>query len=105
MVLPERATGAIEGSVAASLTQPLPLTFARRVFSFPVLLGVLLIVGVFGTGRQFILDPDCWWHVKTGEMILSTHHWPTTDPYSFTVAGQPWLSCEWGGDVVLAAAA
>jgi hypothetical protein len=84
------------GGVAAVLS---------RVFSFPVMLGVLLIASVFVTGREFVTDPDCWWHTKTGEIILSTHVWPTTDPYSFTVAGQPWLSYEWGGDVVLASAA
>jgi hypothetical protein len=93
---PERALARPRTAIVALLS---------RVFSFPVLLGVLLIAGVFGTGREFTIDPDSWWHIKTGEIILSTHRWPTTDPYSFTVAGQPWLSYEWGGDVVLAAAA
>ena len=79
-------------------------TLLSGIFSFPMMLGVLLVAGVFFTGREFVVDPDCWWHTMTGEIILSTHHWPTTDPYSFTVAGQPWLSYEWGGDVVLAAA-
>jgi hypothetical protein len=74
------------------------------IFSFPAMLAVLLVAGVFVTGRELRLDPDCWWHVKTGQLILSTHVWPTTDPYSFTVAGQPWLSYEWGGDVALASA-
>jgi hypothetical protein len=102
-------TSCPEGTLAPERALARPRTgivgLLSRVFSFPVLLGVLLIAGVFGTGREFVLDPDCWWHIKTGEIILSTHHWPTTDPYSFTVAGQPWLSYEWGGDVVLAAAA
>ena len=75
-----------------------------KVFSFPLMLAVLLVAGIFVTGRELRLDPDCWWHIKTGELILSTHIWPTTDPYSFTVTGQPWLSYEWGGDVVLASA-
>jgi hypothetical protein len=78
-------------------------TFLRWVFSFPAMLGTLLIGAVFYLCRAFIVDPDLWWHIKTGQNILSTHHWPTTDPYSFTVAGTPWLAYEWLGDVLFGA--
>jgi len=70
--------------------------------SFPAMLGILLVGAVFGTVRSFNVDPDLWWHVKTGELILSTHRWATTDPYSYTARGMPWMSCEWLGDVVFA---
>jgi hypothetical protein len=50
------------------------------------------------------MDPDVWWHIKDGETILSTRHWPTADPYSFTVLGFPWIAFEWLGDVLLATA-
>jgi len=73
-----------------------------RVFSFPVMLGCLLVGGVFLAARLFKVDPDLWWHVKVGQEILRTHQWPTTDTYSFTVSGQPWLAYEWLGDIVLA---
>ncbi len=69
------------------------------------MLGTFLVGRVFYEARAFFVDPDLWWHIKTGENILRTHHWPTTDPYSFTVAGQPWIASEWFGDVVLATAA
>jgi hypothetical protein len=55
--------------------------------------------------RRFSLDPDVWWHLKVGATILSTHHWPTVDPYSFTAHGAPWIAYEWVGDVMLAAVA
>ncbi|HLW81385.1 MAG TPA: hypothetical protein VKS20_05025 [Candidatus Acidoferrales bacterium] len=71
--------------------------------SFPAMLGAFLVARVFASMRAFFVDPDLWWHIKNGADILATHHWPTTDPYSFTVAGQPWMSCEWLGDVLLAA--
>jgi hypothetical protein len=77
--------------------------FLRWMFSFPAMLGTLLIGAVFYLCRAFIVDPDLWWHIKTGQNILSTHHWPTTDPYSFTVAGTPWLAYEWLGDVLFGA--
>ena len=63
------------------------------------------LVGVSAAAvRLFDVDPDLWWHVKVGESILATHRFPTTDPYSFTVHGQPWLAYEWLGEVALAAA-
>lgn len=92
------------GVVAGARTASPRLATLERIFSFPVVLGALLVGAVFYAGRNFVVDPDLWWHLKTGQNILATHHWPTTDPYSFTVAGQPWLAYEWLGEVLLAAA-
>jgi hypothetical protein len=74
----------------------------RWLCSFPALLGALLVGATFAVVRSFSVDPDMWWHIRTGELILSTHHWATTDPYSYTSAGAPWMSCEWLGDVFFA---
>ena len=76
----------------------------QRIFSFPAMLGSLLVGAVFMSGQLFKVDPDLWWHIKVGGDILRTHHWPTTDPFSFTVFGQPWLAYEWLGDVLFATA-
>src|SRR5258708_35444332 len=76
----------------------------RWVSSMPAMLGALLAGTVFLLKRSFFVDPDMWWHLKTGELILSTHRWATTDPYSYTSAGAPWLASEWLGEVLLAAA-
>ena len=46
-----------------------------------------------------------WWHVAVGQRILSTHTWPTSDTYSSTAAGAPWIAYEWLGEVVMGAAA
>jgi hypothetical protein len=73
----------------------------QRAVSFPAMLGMLLVGAVFVAGSVFSVDPDLWWHIRVGQEILSTHHWPTTDPYSFTVAGQPWMAYEWLGEVLL----
>jgi hypothetical protein len=74
-----------------------------RICSFPAMLAALMVGAVFVGARGFIVDPDLWWHIKVGQNILSTHSWPTTDPYSFTVAGHPWLAYEWLGEVLLGA--
>src|SRR6516162_4710238 len=81
------------------------LDVLKCIFSFPAMLGTMLVGVVLVPGRNFAVDPDLWWHIKNGQNILATHHWPTTDPYSFTVAGTPWLAYEWLGDVLFGAVA
>jgi hypothetical protein len=66
------------------------------------MLGGLLVTGVFWAKHAFNVDTDFWWHLKVGEDILAIHHWPTTDAYSFTAPGQPWMAAEWLGDVLFA---
>ena len=75
----------------------------KKVVSFPALLAVLLVGGIFVPLRNFFVDPDVWWHIKVGATLLSTHRWPTVDPYSFTARGSPWIAYEWLGDLLLAA--
>ncbi len=80
-------------------------TLLQKVSSFQVLLGAILVSGVFVAERSIRLDPDTWWHIKAGSDILATHHFPIADPYSFTVRGAPWIAYEWLGDVVMSLAA
>ena len=74
-------------------------------FSFPAMLGVLLVARLVYAMNIFFVDPDVWWHIKVGQDILRSHRWPTTDPYSFTAAHTPWIAYEWLGEVVLASVA
>ena len=78
-------------------------SLAKRLISFPVLLGGLLVAGLFVSLRDFTVDGDLWWHIKVGQDILTTHHLPTADAYSFTVHGTPWVAYEWVSEVLLAA--
>jgi hypothetical protein len=74
----------------------------KWMFSFPAMLGTCLVAKLFYELKGFLVDPDVWWHVRVGQDILRTHTWPTSDPYSYTVNGMPWMAYEWLGDVVLA---
>jgi hypothetical protein len=79
-----------------------PIDLLKRAFSFPAMLGGLLVAMVFWAKHNFDVDTDFWWHLKVGEDLLARHHWPTTDPYSFTAPGHPWMAVEWLGDVLFA---
>ncbi|WP_095084263.1 hypothetical protein [Mesorhizobium sophorae] len=54
--------------------------------------------------NSVLQDPDSWWQVKVGLDFLANRTFPTTDPYSYTFAGQPWIAKEWLGQVLLALA-
>ncbi len=46
-------------------------------------------------------DPDFWWHLRTGQLILQNHAVFHTDPYSFTRPGQPWINHEWLSELMI----
>jgi hypothetical protein len=94
------SAGEIAGAQTRVASSSKALELLKWAFSFPVMLGTFLVGKMFYDGRVFFVDPDLWWHIKTGQTILTTRHWPTTDPYSFTVHGQPWIAYEWFGEVV-----
>jgi hypothetical protein len=76
----------------------------RRLFSFPVFLGALLIGPACLTLPHYPHDPDTWWDTVVGERILETGTWPTTESYSFTARGHEWFASEWLGEVVMGVA-
>lgn len=71
----------------------------RQVFSFPALLGTLLVTTVFAMSRNGFSDPDIWWHLRNAEYLLVNHRLVRVDMYSFTLAGQPWVNPEWLGEI------
>jgi hypothetical protein len=98
---PELSTGMLEPTAEAPRISSRLLEGLKWIFSFPAMLGTFLFGRVFYELRGFIVDPDVWWHIKNGQTIIATRHWPTVDPYSFTVSGTPWLAYEWLGDVAI----
>jgi len=61
---------------------------------------VVLLFGLFAMTARNALDPDLWWHLRTGQWIVETGHVPHSDPFSFTRAGHAWISHEWLSEVV-----
>jgi hypothetical protein len=59
---------------------------------------------VFASFLANLSAVDLAYHLRAGEMMLDTGRIPTTDTFTFTAAGAPWLNQQWGAQVVLAAA-
>ena len=94
-------------------------TTLRKVSSFPVLMGALLVALVIVAVGQLLHNPgratrdsvvpaidvfegDTWHHILVGEDILKTHTFPTTDSYTFTVNGNEFMAFEWLGQIAMA---
>jgi hypothetical protein len=74
----------------------------KLMFKNPRLLfGMVVTLGVFAMSARTVSDPDIWWHLRTGQAIVETHHLFYSDPFSFTRLGQPWVNHEWLTDILV----
>lgn len=51
---------------------------------------------------SIVHDPDFWWHLRAGQLILAHGGLLTTDPFTFTVAAHTWTMHEWLTEVLYA---
>jgi len=70
---------------------------ARR-FSLLIYLLVFLVFWIRGA---VFLDPDFGWHLRMGQLILSSGI-PKTDPFSYTMPSFPFVDHEWLTNVLIA---
>src|SRR6266851_4915795 len=74
--------------------------YLRRVTN-TVVLRVLLFTAIFSMAAVPPLDPDLWWHLANGRLMLATSSIPHVDVYSFSAAGHPWVMHEWLADLAM----
>jgi len=67
----------------------------QRTFIF------LVFAGLFAFATRTASDPDLWWHLRTGQLIVETDAVPKVDPFSYSQLGQPWISHEWLADLII----
>jgi hypothetical protein len=65
---------------------------------FVALLAVLAFTAV---SMRLLGDAGIGWHIRTGQLILSTHSFPRVDPFSSSLGGQPWFAWEWLYDCIV----
>jgi len=87
------AAGTIHRARAFSLGHvPAWLWFGIGVYALAVI-----------NGRTLLNDSDTYWQIIIGQWILDHQALPRVDFYSFTKAGEPWVSSSWLSQVLLAA--
>jgi hypothetical protein len=108
------APGTVLDATASAVGEP-GVSAAERVISgwarwlLPNLCAAVFAVTLwqvlfFAGGHSLYRDSDTGWHILAGESMIANAQVPTTDPYSFTRAGRPWLAWEWLSDVAFGAA-
>jgi hypothetical protein len=62
---------------------------------------IIACVFFFGAAMVSTTDPDYWWHLRTGHLIVDNLAIPRTDPFSFTLQGKHWVAHEWLSEVII----
>jgi hypothetical protein len=71
----------------------------RRISS---LLWILPALWAIAFSLKSLREPDLWWQIRTGQLILQEGHVPVTDSFSYAQFGQEWINIKWGFEVVAA---
>jgi hypothetical protein len=68
----------------------------------PFAIFAITVAGLFGilTTARGLVDSDYYWHVTAGRLIAERGVM-STDPFSYTWAGQPWVMHEWLGELLI----
>jgi hypothetical protein len=58
---------------------------------------ILVLLYCIPASQAMVLfvDPDIWWHFRTGQWIFSHGQVPITDPFSAYGMGKPWVAYSW----------
>jgi tetratricopeptide (TPR) repeat protein len=65
-----------------------------------VVLGLLLAAHLLLLGFFQVSSEDTWWHLKQGELYVTTFSLPAQDPFAFTTAGREWIKYSWLADIL-----
>jgi hypothetical protein len=83
--------------VIRSTAKPFPAQAA-----LPWLVGAGVYVLLLTQGSKLLNDPDTYSHIAVGRWIIAHGAVPTTDPFSFSMQGAPWIAFEWLSEVIYA---
>ena len=83
-----------------------PLSALRAIpahVAWPVAVASLLYVMLLALGPKLLNDADTYWQIALGDWMIAHRAVPHVDTYSWTVAGEPWISSQWLAQVIFAA--
>src|ERR1700719_416093 len=84
--------------VIRSAAKPFPARAA-----LPWLVGAGVYALLLTLGLKLLNDPDSYSHTAVCRWIMAHGAVPTSDPFSFSMHGAPWITFEWLSEVIYAA--
>jgi hypothetical protein len=70
----------------------------------PWLVAIAAYLLLTALAAQLLNDPDTYWHIAVGRLILDHQALPDSDPFSATMRGAHWIADEWLAQVSFALA-
>jgi hypothetical protein len=99
------------GEITGNQSPPMSVTVAHSDEAahslrglVPLWVGVAIYALFIVAGNRLLIDPDTMWQITVGQWIIDHRAVPTTDVYSFTMRGEPWISTQWLAQVFYAKA-
>lgn len=74
----------------------------RPWFGLPFLWAVAVFLACFSRPDLLLAEPDLQWHIAAGRWMIEHRKFMDTDVFSYTFAGQPWISTAWFSQVLFA---
>jgi hypothetical protein len=71
--------------------------------ALPWLVGAVVYALLLALGPRLLNDPDSYSHIAVGRWIIAHGTVPASDPFSFAMYGEPWITFEWLSQVIYAA--
>lgn len=69
-----------------------------RILSLVV--GLLLSTHLILLAFFPISSEDTWWHLKEGELYVTSRSLPSEDPFAYTTVGRQWIHYSWAADIL-----
>ncbi len=69
--------------------------------TLPRVAALVTFAGIFAMATRPSLDTDTWWHLRAGAWMVEHHQVLTTDMFSITRYGQPWINHSWLSQIPL----
>jgi len=76
------------GNTEAVVPTPFPKSLARGLFA---ILALTALVYALLAGLRTVSDPDLGWQLATGRWVVQHHQIPSTEVFSYTASGKPWI--------------
>lgn len=100
MDVTQSANDISEASSALSSAEVRTRINSRHIMNMALLMVIpMLLASTLNWSRTLLVDPDIWWHLSNARILVTAHHFLRADPYSFSVAGHPWIDWEWLSEI------
>ena len=83
---------------------PIWLRWVMPSFRDLIFLAIFLSLTFGILAPRLFRDGGTGWHLRTGQIILTSHAIPRTDPFSISTGVRSWYAWEWLADVLMGAA-